>query len=203
MGVCSGLKQPDSSARAEGGVWTGLPDLMLSTFPSLCLHRLCAPGPQAHEEPGGGPRLPPRVSPQPCLSRTLRHSPEGFGDSCPALLTQASPGATVGAAHTPGRGPGCGFWNLQGCHCVHYVDSPCPAPDSEWLCWLGLLQASGIARGPSATACALVPVRLLFKPWYSHAPDGQATPDASTLSTKLVGLEVGWGLCRPQVPGCW
>lgn len=132
--------------------------------PSLCLRRLCAPGPQAHEEPGGGPRLYPRVPPQPCLSRALRHSPEGFGDTCPALLTKASPGATEGLQLSLSRGPGCGSWNLQGWPVGLSLCGPPPAralgrrfvlqqqlgtraTDSEWFCWLGLLQALGVARG--------------------------------------------------------
>lgn len=169
MGVRSGLKQHDSSSCAEGGVWTWPPRPRAQHLsPSLCLHRLCAPGPQAHEEPGGGPRLYPRVSPQPCLSRPLCHSPEGFGDTCSALLTKASPGATGAAAHRLNRGPGCGSWNLQGWPGgLSLWTSPCLGPwetfcaaaaaghratDNAWFCWLGLLQALGIARGPSAMA---------------------------------------------------
>ena len=109
---------------AAPGLWEvyghGLPGLAVTTLPlpwppPHCLHRLCAFGPRAHEVPGGGPRFHPGVPPEPCLSCPLQHSPEDFeGDTCSALLTETSPGTTVGLELTDsGLGPGCGSWSLS------------------------------------------------------------------------------------------
>ncbi|XP_077839789.1 cytosolic Fe-S cluster assembly factor NUBP2 isoform X2 [Macaca mulatta] len=55
------------------------------------LLRVCAPGPRAHEEPGGGPRLHPGVPREPHLRRTHLHSTEDSGrDAHMPPLTEAA-----------------------------------------------------------------------------------------------------------------
>uniref|UniRef100_A0A2K5W4N5 NUBP iron-sulfur cluster assembly factor 2, cytosolic n=1 Tax=Macaca fascicularis TaxID=9541 RepID=A0A2K5W4N5_MACFA len=68
------------------------------------LLRVCAPGPRAHEEPGGGPRLHPGVPREPHLRRTHLHSTEDSGrDAHMPPLTEAA--SKLPSRATEGSGP--------------------------------------------------------------------------------------------------
>ena len=96
-GVCSRLKWHCQRAPGLWGAWTWPPGpglcshhLAPSLPPSLLSPRLCAPGPRAHAEPGGGPRLHPGVPREPRVSRALLHSPkDSERGACWTLLTEA------------------------------------------------------------------------------------------------------------------